>query len=239
MEEQRRQFDLLRKLNGLTAAAHPNDEAIQARMKFVRTRLPHADRRAGGRRPRSRDGPDEVRSMGWIGRKPGRSAVRCSPPADSWNAASGSCRFNHGGNGGAGSWDAHSGLKKGHERLCGQVDQPIGALLKDLKQRGLLDETLVGVGDRIRPYAGSQKWRRARPPSLRFHYLDGRRRHRGGVAHGATDELGFMRWKIAITFTDVHATVLHQLGLDPRRMVGPGRQRLERDFGRPIFGVIA
>ena len=49
----------------------------------------------------------------------------------------------HGSNGGAGAWDAHGGLRKNHTKLCGQVDQPIAGLLKDLKQRGLLDETLV------------------------------------------------------------------------------------------------
>ncbi len=49
----------------------------------------------------------------------------------------------HGSNGGAGNWDAHGNLKNSHSRLAKQTDQPIGALLKDLKQRGLLDETLV------------------------------------------------------------------------------------------------
>src|SRR6185369_14304127 len=48
----------------------------------------------------------------------------------------------HGNNGGGGGWDSHADLQKNHTRLCKQVDQPIGALLKDLKQRGLLDETL-------------------------------------------------------------------------------------------------
>src|SRR5690348_10264614 len=49
----------------------------------------------------------------------------------------------HGSNGGAGAWDAHGDLRNGHSRLCGQVDRPIAALLRDLKRRGLLDETLV------------------------------------------------------------------------------------------------
>src|SRR3954467_7737308 len=49
----------------------------------------------------------------------------------------------HGSNGGAGAWDAHGDLKAGHTALCKQVDQPIAGLLKDLKRRGLLDETLV------------------------------------------------------------------------------------------------
>ncbi len=49
----------------------------------------------------------------------------------------------HGNNGGAGQWDAHASLKSSHSKLCKQVDQPIAALIADLKQRGLLDETLI------------------------------------------------------------------------------------------------
>jgi hypothetical protein len=60
-----------------------------------------------------------------------------------------------------------------------------------------------------------------------------------GVAHGATDELGFHAVEQRHYVTDVHATVLHQLGLDPRRLEVPGRKRLEIDFGTPIREIIA
>jgi hypothetical protein len=145
----------------------------------------------------------------------------------------------HGSNGGAGAWDAHGDLKRGHTSLCAQVDRPIGGLLKDLKQRGLLDETLVVWGSEFGRTPGAQG-------------NDGRDHHpygfsvwlsgggiKGGFAHGATDELGFHAVEHRHYVTDLHATVLHLLGLDPRHLEIPGRKRLEMDFGRPIRAILA
>ncbi len=62
---------------------------------------------------------------------------------------------------------------------------------------------------------------------------------KGGTVHGATDELGFHAVEHPHYVTDVHATVLHLLGLDPRRLDVPGRKRLEIDHGRPIREILA
>lgn len=62
---------------------------------------------------------------------------------------------------------------------------------------------------------------------------------KGGTIHGSTDELGFHAVEDPHYVTDVHATILHLLGLDPHRMNVPGRQRLERDYGRVIKGILA
>jgi uncharacterized protein (DUF1501 family) len=145
----------------------------------------------------------------------------------------------HGSNGGAGAWDAHGSLKAGHSALCAQVDQPIAALIADLKQRGLLDETLVVIGTEFGRTPGAQG-------------SDGRDHHpygfsivlagggiKSGIAHGTTDELGFHAVEDRHYVTDLHATILHQLGLDPRRMEIPGRKRLDIDFGKAIEGIIA
>ena len=145
----------------------------------------------------------------------------------------------HGSNGGAGAWDAHGGLKNNHTTLCAQVDKPIAGLLRDLKQRGLLDETIVVLGTEFGRTPGAQG-------------SDGRDHHpygfsvmmagggiKGGVVHGATDELGFHAVENRHYVTDIHATVLHLLGLDPHRMEIPGRKRLEIDFGRPITEILA
>ena len=61
---------------------------------------------------------------------------------------------------------------------------------------------------------------------------------KGGMAHGATDEIGFHAVENRHYVTDIHATLLHQLGLDPRRMDVPGQKRLEIDYGNPIHDVI-
>jgi uncharacterized protein (DUF1501 family) len=62
---------------------------------------------------------------------------------------------------------------------------------------------------------------------------------KGGIAHGATDALGFHAIENRHYVTDIHATVLHQLGIDPRRLAVPGRKRLAIDFGEPIREIIA
>lgn len=145
----------------------------------------------------------------------------------------------HGSNGGAGAWDSHSGLKTNHANLCKQTDQPVAALLKDLERRGLLDETLVVWGTEFGRTPGAQN-------------SDGRDHHpygfsvwlagggiKRGVVHGATDELGFHASEDRHYVTDLHATVMKQLGLDPRRLDVPGRKRLEIDYGKPIEAIIA
>lgn len=147
-------------------------------------------------------------------------------------------QIQHGG-GGAGAWDAHGGLKNNHERNSLAVDQPIGGLLKDLAQRGLLDETLVVFATEFGRTPGSQG-------------SDGRDHHiygftvwmaggglKGGVSHGATDEIGFHAVEDRHYVTDIHATILRQLGLDSRKLEIPGRKRLEIDHGHPIEQIIA
>jgi hypothetical protein len=145
----------------------------------------------------------------------------------------------HGSNGGAGSWDSHSKLRDNHARLSKQVDQPIAGLLADLKQRGLLEDTLVVWGTEFGRTPGAQN-------------SDGRDHHpfafstwiagggiKGGVVHGATDELGFHAVEDRHYVTDLHATVLHQLGIDARRLEIPGRKRLDIEYGNPIREIIA
>ncbi|MGE3819256.1 MAG: DUF1501 domain-containing protein [Isosphaeraceae bacterium] len=144
----------------------------------------------------------------------------------------------HGG-GGAGAWDAHGGLKANHERNARAVDQPIGGLLHDLNRRGLLDQTLVIFATEFGRTPGTQG-------------SDGRDHHifgfsvwmagggiKGGVVHGATDEIGFHAVEDRHYVTDVHATILKLLGLDSRRLEIPGRKRLDIDHGNPIDAIIA
>ncbi len=147
-------------------------------------------------------------------------------------------QIQHGG-GGAGSWDAHGGLLKNHSQNALAVDQPIGGLLADLDRRGLLDETLVIFASEFGRTPGSQG-------------SDGRDHHifgfsvwmaggglKRGVVHGATDEIGFHAVENRHYVTDIHATILHQLGLDSRRLEIPGRKRLAIDHGTPIREIIA
>ncbi len=143
------------------------------------------------------------------------------------------------GAGAAGAWDQHSGLKAKHAQLAMQVDRPIAGLINDLKQRGMFDETLLVFATEFGRTPGSQG-------------ADGRDHHplgfsiwmagggiKGGIAHGTTDEIGFHATENPHYVTDVHATLLHQLGLHSHRMQIPGQQRLEQDFGHVIHDILA
>ncbi|MBB75070.1 MAG: sulfatase [Planctomycetaceae bacterium] len=143
------------------------------------------------------------------------------------------------GAGGAGRWDAHGGLRKNHTTNALAVDQPIAGLLDDLDRRGMLDETLVLFATEFGRTPGSQG-------------SDGRDHHifgftvwlaggglKRGVVHGATDEIGFHAVERRHYVTDIHATILRQLGLDSRQLEIPGRKRLEVDHGHPITEIIA
>lgn len=145
----------------------------------------------------------------------------------------------HGSNGGAGAWDAHSGLKKNHEQLCRQVDKPIGGLLTDLAQRGLLEDTIVVWGSEFGRTPGAQDGtgRDHHPYGFSAWLCGGG--VKGGIAHGATDELGFHAAEQRHYVTDIHATVLRQLGLDSHRLEVPGRKRLEIEYGEPVREILA
>lgn len=144
----------------------------------------------------------------------------------------------HGG-GGGGSWDAHANLKDNHGKLSPMVDQPIGGLLRDLKQRGLLDETIVVWATEFGRTPGEEgsKGRDHHPYGFSCWLAGGGLK--GGLAHGATDEIGFHAAEHRHYVTDIHATVLTQLGLNPHSLEVPGHKRLEIEFGKPIHQIIA
>ena len=143
----------------------------------------------------------------------------------------------HGG-GGGGAWDAHSGIKDNHTTLAAQVDQPIAGLLKDLKQRGLLADTTVVCGTEFGRTPGAQDSGRDHHPHGFSAFLAGAG-IKGGITHGATDEIGFHAVRDRHYITDSHATTLHLLGLDSRRLEVPGRRRLELDHGDAIEDILS
>ena len=143
------------------------------------------------------------------------------------------------GSGAAGAWDQHSNLKAKHSELAMQVDRPVAGLLKDLKSRGMLDETLVVFATEFGRTPGSQgsNGRDHHPYGFSVWMAGGGLK--GGLAHGTTDEIGFHTEENPHYVTDVHATLLHQLGLESHQMEVPGHKRLERDFGHVIKDIIA
>lgn len=118
------------------------------------------------------------------------------------------------------NWDAHTDIEKNHNFHAGRTDRPIAGLLRDLKQRGLLDETLVVWGGEF-----------GRQPTAEYEKGTGRDHNaygftmwlagggvRGGVSFGQTDELGSAAVADRIHVKSLHATILHLMGLDPNRL---------------------
>ncbi|MCY4225349.1 MAG: DUF1501 domain-containing protein, partial [Bacteroidetes bacterium] len=143
---------------------------------------------------------------------------------------------------GADRWDQHSNLKDGHERNAHAVDQPIAGLIRDLKARGLLEETLVvWAGEFGRtPFAQGADGRDHNPSAFSI-WLAGAG-IKGGTVYGATDEYGYRVVDKKTTIHDLHATMLYLLGLEHEHLTYrfSGRDiRLTDVGGRVIRGILS
>lgn len=143
-----------------------------------------------------------------------------------------------------GEWDSHTLLKQNHARSCARVDRPLAGLIRDLKQTGLDKEVLVVCCTEFGRTPGLETRPGYKEPTGRDHHPHGftvwfaGAGIKKGIVHGATDELGFHAVEHPHYVTDIHATVLDRLGLDPRRLDVPGRKRLEIDYGKPIREIL-
>jgi hypothetical protein len=140
------------------------------------------------------------------------------------------------------NWDNHSGLEEQHRRLCLETDQPIAGLLADLKQRGLLDETLVIWGGEFgrSPTSQDRDGRDHNPFGFTMWMAGGGIKR--GFSWGQTDELGYKPVENEVTMSDLHATILHQLGFDHERLTYHfnGRdQSLVNNLGSVVDDIIA
>ena len=122
--------------------------------------------------------------------------------------------YNIGGGNGPNPWDQHGDIKNGHGKMGHQVDQPVAGLLKDLKARGLLDETLVIFAGEFgrTPFSQAGNGRDHNPYGFSLWLAGGG--IRGGMVYGSTDEFGYHAAENPCSVYDLWATVLHQLGVD-------------------------
>jgi len=147
-----------------------------------------------------------------------------------------------GAGGAANPWDQHGELEKGHAAMALQVDQPIAALIQDLRARGLLDETLiVWAGEFGRtPFSQGTNGRDHNPFGFSVWMAGGG--VKGGTIYGATDELGYYAVEGKCTVYDMWATVLHQLGVNHEALTyryGGRDFRLTDVHGNVIREVLA
>jgi uncharacterized protein (DUF1501 family) len=139
-------------------------------------------------------------------------------------------------------WDQHSNLLKGHEENARAVDQPIAGLLSDLAAHGLLEETLVvWAGEFGRtPFAQGANGRDHNPYAFSIWMAGGG--VRGGTTFGLTDEFGYKVVESPVEMYDMHATILHLLGIDHERLTfrfGGRDHRLTDVHGRVIHDILA
>ncbi|MFN3648877.1 MAG: DUF1501 domain-containing protein [Armatimonadota bacterium] len=235
-EEQAAEFSLLGRLNRLAGIDYPDDANLRARIKAYE--LAFLMQKAVPETVRLDQESEETKQLYGLDQPSTRAfGEQCLVARRLVERGVRYVQLFHGG-GGGGEWDAHSEIKNNHTRLAEQVDKPISGLLKDLKRRGMLDDTLVVWGTEFGRSPGAEGTGRDHHPQGFCAWLAGAG-VKGGVTHGATDELGFHAVQDRHYVTDIHATVLHLLGLDPHAMEIPGRKRLEMDIGKPITQILA
>jgi hypothetical protein len=209
--EQRRQLDLVRTLNERHLAARQNDSQLEARIQSFelayRMQSEATDAFEIGKEPK------------WVHDLYG-AGVHGRQLLITRRLLERGVRFIQVWSGDGQPWDNHDGLEKEHRRLAKEWDQPIAAFLTDLKQRGMLDSTLVMWGGEF-----------GRTPVAELPQLSGRDHNhygfsmwlagggtKGGYIHGATDECGFAAVDNKVHVHDLHATILHLLGFDHERL---------------------
>lgn len=237
IEEQRRQLDLLQQLNKQHLERAERDEQIEGMISSYELAF-----RMQATVPGVMDLAQEdlaTQQLYGIGKEPTDNFGRCCLMARRFAEAGVrfiqvSAKQN--------TWDQHSGLKAGHERNSAQVDQPIAGLLTDLKQRGLLDDTLVVWGGEFgrTPIAQGTDGRDHNPQGFTMWLAGGGVKR--GFAFGNTDEYGYYAVEDKVHMHDFHATLLHLAGLDHERLTYKyaGRDfRLTDVYGRVVDEILA
>ncbi len=146
-----------------------------------------------------------------------------------------------GGGGGETEWDAHSDIEGNHARMAGLTDQPTAALVQDLKRRGLLDSTIVLWGGEFGRSPESERGGGRDHHNTGFSMWLAGGGFKGGMAYGATDDIGLKSTVDPVHFRDLHATLMHQLGLhqDQLSFLHQGRkERLTEVHGRVVTEIV-
>jgi uncharacterized protein (DUF1501 family) len=139
-------------------------------------------------------------------------------------------------------WDQHSNLRNGLRENCAATDKPIAGLLQDLKSRGLLKDTLVVWGGEFgrTPTAESSDGREHHPFGFTMWMAGGG--VKGGIVHGATDEFGWYATEDKVHVHDLHATILHLMGIDHTKLTylyGGRNYRLTDVYGNVVNSILA
>ncbi len=232
----RGQLDLLQQLNREHLRISGRDAQIEGAIEAYE--LAFRMQRTAPDVMRIEDEPESVRQMYGIGEKEtdnfGRQCLLARRLAEA------GVRFIQVSSGNV--WDQHGKLREGHAKNSLATDKPIAGLILDLKQRGLLDDTLIVWGGEFgrTPVVQGSDGRDHNPHGFTMVLAGGGTR--GGYAHGETDEFGYYAVNDRVHMHDLHATILHLLGLDHKRLTYhyAGRDfRLTDVYGDVVSGLIS
>jgi hypothetical protein len=232
-EVQRRQLDLMRRLNEDHLSQRGPDQALEARIRSMET--------AFRMQSAASDAFDINREPVWIrdGYGRGHFANACLLAR---RLAERGVRFTQIYYGNGQPWDTHRNHNETTRRLCQDIDQPMAALLCDLKRRGLLDDTLVVWGGEFGRTSTSESGDGRDHNHWGFTMWLAGGGVKGGRTYGASDDFGFRAVTNPVHVHDLHATILHLLGIDHERLTyrHAGRDfRLTDVYGHVVHEIIA
>ena len=238
-DEQREQLDLLAQLNARHLAQRDNEPALEGEIRAMETAF-HMQREAMETFDISRE-PASIRAA--YGETPFARSCLLARRLLEGGVRVVSVYYTSEDNQ---PWDTHTNHNERHPKLCADADRASAALIADLKQRGMLDDTLVVWGGEFgrTPYAEEKEKNKAGRDHHHtgFSMLLAGGGVRGGLAYGATDELGMKATENPVHVHDLHATILHLLGLDHERLTYryAGRDfRLTDVAGRVVRDILA
>jgi hypothetical protein len=239
-DEQRSEFEFLQKLNRLTLEEYPQDEQLQARINSYELAF-----RMQQSVPEALDLAGETQETQQLyGLDNPATAIYGQRCLAARRLAERSVRYTLVYLSDYGEWDSHSDLQKNHSRSCERIDKPIAGLLKDMKRRGMMDDTVVVFTTEFGRTPAVENGMFNKAATGRDHHPHGFTVWLAGAGirpgiHGATDELGFHAVEHPHYVTDLHATIYRLLGINPRLLEIPGRKRLDLDYGSAIEQILA
>ena len=217
--QQRRQLDLLKQLNRQHLETRPYEEELEARISSFE--LAYRMQSAAPDALNVRQEPEHIQELyGLDDDRCKHIAAQCLTARRMIERGVRYVQIYSGGMENQRSWDGHNDIKGNHSQFAGETDKPVAALITDLAKRGLLDETLIVWGGEFGrlPVAqkGSKPGRDHNPHAFTTWFTGGG--IKGGVSYGETDEIGHKAAVNKVTVNDLHATILHLLGMDHERL---------------------
>ena len=217
--QQRRQLDLLKRLNQQHLKVRPYEEELEARIESFE--LAFRMQSAAPEALNVRQEPEHIQRLyGLNDDRCKHIAAQCLTARRMIERGVRYVQIYSGGMENQRSWDGHNDIKGNHTQFAGETDKPVAGLITDLAQRGLLDETLIVWGGEFGrlPVAqkGSKPGRDHNPHAFSTWFAGGG--IKGGVSYGETDEIGHKAAVNKVTVNDIHATILHLLGIDHERL---------------------